>query len=92
MKTKLSNKKQMWIAGGAALLLTLLAALIINWVWLGTLSSRIKDTSAANNAMRAQIEENYKTIESLSSDEYIDHKAHTELGLVKKGEQLWAAE
>ena len=91
MKAKIDNKTQMWIVGLAGLLFMLLIALIVNWVRLGALSTRIKDTAAGNLAKEQQIIENDQAIANLSSDEHIDYVAYTELGLVEDGKELYTA-
>jgi hypothetical protein len=91
MKTKLSNKAQVWVAGLAGLLFMLLVALIINWVRIGTLSSRAKALEAANLAAERQIEENRNTIGDLSSEEHDEYVARTQLDLQKSDETLYTA-
>ncbi|GHU99592.1 hypothetical protein FACS1894211_05260 [Clostridia bacterium] len=91
MKAKLNNRAQVWIAGLAGLLFMLLVALIVNWVRIGSLSSRAKASEAANIAAERQIEENQRTLDYLNSPEYLERLAREELDLKKQGEEIWTA-
>ena len=91
MKAKLNQKTQMWIVGAAALFFMLLIALIINWVRIGSLSSRAKGCEADIAAQSRQIEENKKAIDQLKDPDHKDYVALTEYGMVKDGEELWTA-
>jgi cell division protein FtsB len=82
----------MWIVGAAGLLFMLLVALIILWVQLGAWSSKAKAAAAEIDAYEAQIAENQRTIDYLSSDEHTEYRAREELDLKQKGEEIYTAE